>query len=130
MNLEKLFKLMLENPDNISITYSNINGEEKLVVNGETLSEEKKFDDSVIKQRVDIFKKNIDILDSCTLTDACDKIADEIICLKELDEMLNQEHYTEEEANELDSILNQICNVIKDTISDKINTLNELKDRF
>ena len=40
MNLEKFLELVLTNPDNISIQYSNINGEEKLIVNGKDLSKE------------------------------------------------------------------------------------------
>lgn len=130
MNLEKLINLVLENCDNIKITYSNINGEEKLSVNDEEISIEKEsHDDSEIKKRVDNFKHNMDELDSCTLTEACDKISDHI-CLKDFDDFLNKEHYTKEESNNMNELLDKVSNVIKETINEKINTLKNLYTLF
>lgn len=130
MNLEKLINLVLENSDNIKITYSNINGEEKLSVNDEEISiKEESFNDSEIKERVTNFKHLMDELDSCTLTEACDKISDHI-CLKDFDDFLNKEHYTEEESNNMNELLDKVSNVIKETINEKINTLENLYTLF
>lgn len=125
MNLEKLIKLVLENPENIKITYSNIDGEEKLFINDEEITSKESFDDSEIKKRVSKFKQIMDELDSCTLTEACDEIS-EHICLKELDDFLNKEHYTEEESQNLNILLDKISNVIKETINEKTDHLDEI----
>lgn len=133
MNLEKLlenYSKLLEialDSDNINIQYSNINGEEKLIVNGKDFTET--FDDSEIKERISNFKANMDELDSCTLTEACDKIS-EHICLKDFDDFLNKEHYTEKEANNMNELLDKVCELIREHINEKINTLENLYTLF
>lgn len=133
MNLEKLlenYSKLLEaafNSENINIQYSNVNGKEKLVVNGKDLIEE--FDDSKIKERIAKFKESMDKLDSCTLTEACDKIS-EHICLKDFDEFLNREHYSEKESENMNELLDKVCELIKEHIDEKIDTLSDLYELF
>ena len=62
MDFEKLINFILNNPKNINIEYSNINGEEKLVINGEEIKEES-FDDSKIKEEVKNYKDIVENLD-------------------------------------------------------------------
>lgn len=86
MNFEKLFDLILANPDNISITYSNINGKETLKVNGKEVNE---FDDSQIKEDIAHYKEIIDKLDSCIFVEVLERVG-EHIDLKELDTLLEK----------------------------------------
>ena len=48
MNLEKIIQLITKNSD-INIQYSNINGKEKLIINGEEIKEE----DTSIKEEIE-----------------------------------------------------------------------------
>ena len=122
MNFEKLFDLILANPDNISITYSNINGKETLKVNGKEVSE---FDDSQIKKDIAHYKEIIDKLDSCIFVEVLER-AGEHIDLKELDTLLEKEHFTEEEADKITEELNTIKGAFICELHNKIEEYKEL----
>lgn len=129
MNLEKLLELVFENPDNISIEYSNINGKEKFIVNGKELSI---FDDSEIKTLISEYKKNIELLDDCTFTEAMEALEDrsENIDLNQLDKLINQESFTEKEAQTIKAHIDFMSSIIHEKISNKIQILTELLDKF
>lgn len=122
MNFEKLFDLILANPDNISITYSNINGKETLKVNGKEVSE---FDDSQIKKDIAHYKEIIDKLDSCIFVEVLERVG-EHIDLKELDTLLEKEHFTEEEADKITEELNTIKGAFICELHNKIEEYKEL----
>lgn len=128
MNLEKLLELVFENPDNISIEYSNINGKEKFIVNGKELSV---FDDSEIKTLISEYKKNIELLDDCTFTEAMEALEDRSnIDLNQLDKLINQESFTEKEAQTIKAHIDFMSSIIHEKISNKIQVLTELLDKF
>lgn len=122
MNFEKLFDLILANPDNISITYSNINGKETLKVNGKEVNE---FDDSQIKKDIAHYKEIIDKLDSCIFVEVLERVG-EHIDLKELDTLLEKEHFTEEEADKITEELNTIKGAFICELHNKIEEYKEL----
>lgn len=128
MNLEKLLELVFENPDNISIEYSNINGKEKFIVNGKELSV---FDDSEIKTLISEYKKNIELLDDCTFTEAIEALEDRSnIDLNQLDKLINQESFTEKEAQTIKAHIDFMSSIIREKIFNKIQVLTELLDKF
>lgn len=127
MNLERLFELALSNPTNISIQYQNINGEEKLIVNGEDLTST--FDDSKVKQLISTYQKNIELLDDCVFVETMDEIA-ETLDIKKLDELFNQESFTEEEAADVENCIGFINATIHEKLTDKIQKLVETLEKF
>lgn len=128
--IEELFKMVMENPDNISIKYSNINGKESLIVNGKDFSlKEETFDDSKTLALVNEYKKNIELVDDCVFVEMLDEIKG-IIDLKQLDELLNQESYTEEESELVVGVINYMNTIIHEKIQNKIQDLEELLERF
>lgn len=131
MNLERLFELVLSNPTNISIQYQNINGEEKLTVNGEDLTPklESKFDDSRVKQLISSYQENIEHLDDCVFVETMEEVA-ETIDIKELDRLLNQESFTEEEATDVESCIGFINATIHEKLTNKIQQLVETLEKF
>ena len=133
MNLEKFLELVLTNPDNISIQYSNINGKEKLIVNGKDLSEkeeEKEYDDSSIKEDVANYKAKIKKLDDCIFEKVIDEAEKRHFNLFEMNKVLELEHYTPQDAvyasNVMQIMLELIQEVIKDEIQKLIDMLEEL----
>lgn len=131
MNLERLLELVFSNPDNISIEYSNVDGQERLTVNGEDLipSPNETYDDTQVKQIIATYKENIKLLDDCTFVEVMEDI-ENIINLKELDSLLNQEHLTEDEAESVKGQLAFINTVIHEKLMTKIQNFIELVERF
>ena len=120
MDLEKLIELILQNPDNICIEYSNINGEETLKVNGETLSD-------LTKEEIEHYKNIIDSIDDCTFEEIVDELKD-MIDLSEFSKMLDT--YPNCDHNLLKGYINQSYTVIKDKIESRIEQLNEILNQI
>lgn len=130
MNLEKFIELVFNNPENISIEYSNINGEERLIVNGEDLSGcGGSFDDQETLKLVADYKESIAQLDDCIFVEMLDEVAN-VIDLHELDSLLNQEHFTEEEAEIVEGQINYMKTIIHEKIAEKVQGLIELLEKF
>lgn len=131
MNLEKFLRLLQSNPTNLSIHYEKIGDKERLLVNGEevTPSEGESYDDSHILKLIRNYKENIELLDSCVFVETMEEIG-EIFDLKALDYALNQTHFTEEEAVELENCIGYINSIIHKKLSDKIQQSVELLERF
>lgn len=85
------------------------------------------FDDSEVKTLVEEYKNNIDDLDDCLFVNA---LEDMDLDKKRFDELLNQDTFTEDEAEEVKDMINQSSEVIKEHIKDKIQELSEMFDRF
>lgn len=129
MNLERLFELVFSNPSNINIQYQNINGKEKLVVNGEELTTDKEFDDSKIIELVGKYRASIDSIDDCDFV----KIMDEVgkhLDLKTFDELLTQKSYSEEDAAILESMINFTKLAIHEHLSNKIEDIKEILENL
>ena len=142
MDLEKFFKLLLSNPENIHLEYSNINGQESLRINGEELfgtpdkekekekEEEKEiYDDTAIKKYISNYKDNIQLLDDCTFVEVIEQV-ENVIDIQALDELLSQESFTRDEAELIYEQLNFINTAIHEKLVNKIQDLQELIDRF
>ena len=144
MDLEKFFKLLLSNPENIHLEYSNINGQESLRINGEELfgtpdkekekeeeeKEEKEvYDDTAIKEYISNYKDNIQLLDDCTFVEVIEQV-ENVIDIQALDELLSQESFTQDEAELIYEQLNFINTVIHEKLVNKIQDLQELIDKL
>lgn len=132
MDLEKLIKKMIcENPINIHIKYSNINGREQLTVNGKELSfeEDEKFKNEYLLEQISYFKKNLDELPD-GLFNKMLEIVKENVDLQKFDDLLNQTKFTNEEIDYVKSHMKYINNTIKDIIQSKIDKLSDLLNKF
>lgn len=134
MDLEKLFTLLLSNPDNIHLEYSNINGQESLRINGEELfdtpdEEVEIYDDAPIKEYISKYKDNIKLLDDCTFVEVIEQVED-VIDIQVLDELLKQESFTKDEAELIYGQLNFINTVIHEKLENKVQNMIELLDRL
>lgn len=131
MNLEKLFELVLKTPDNISIEYSNINGNEKLIVNGEDLTDEKEsYDDSEIKNKIAEYKKNISYLDEWIWNLVIDEASKREYNLKEMNKGLNLKSFTAQDAHYANNVIKTMTEVIQDVLKQEVQSLTELMERF
>ena len=133
MDLEKFFKLLLSNPENIHLEYSNINGQESLRINGEELfgtpdkekeeKEEKEiYDDTAIKKYISNYKDIIQLLDDCTFVEVIEQV-ENVIDIQALDELLSQESFTRDEAELIYEQLNFINTAIHEKLVNKIQDL-------
>ena len=128
MDFEKLINFILNNPKNISIEYSNINGEEKLVINGEEIKEES-FDDSKIKEEVKNYKDIVENLDDCLFLEIVEDMSEKVD-VKTFDELLEQDSYTEDEAEIVSQMMNITKTVIYEHIVQKIQDLKEILEQI
>lgn len=131
MNLEKLLELIFNDPDNISIQYSNINGKEKLIVNGKDLSDDNKaFDDSEIKHFIEDYKERFSELDD-NIFDLIVKEAEKRgLNLSEMNQALEQEHYTEEEAINANNVITVMSDIIAHVIKREIDSLYTVLEKW
>lgn len=133
MNLEKFFELVLNNPNDISIEYSNIDGKETLIVNGEDLTKEEydgtEYDDTDIKNEIELYKEKIKLLDDCTFIQVLDEASNRFD-ISAFNTLLDKEHFTEEEAVLIEKQLDIIKNIIRDNVMNKIQNLIEVLDNF
>lgn len=127
MDIEKLFNLILNNPDNISIQYSNINGEEKLVVNGKEVTE--RYDDSEIQEKIAKYRENVELLDDCVFVEALEAY-EEDYSIKQFDDLLNKQYLDEEEATITNHLIDTMNTLIHNKIVSKIQNLTDLLERF
>lgn len=128
MNLEKFLKLMLENPENITIQYSNINGKEKLLINGEEFKEN--YDDSKIKEEIADYEEKIEKLDDHLFELVIYRAENRNFDLHQMNKELEFEHYSEEEAKRVSNNIKLMNNLIKEVITDEIESLTNILKEF
>lgn len=119
MMIEKLLELLSQ--DNISIQYTNINGEEKLIVNGKELSS--------TNNMISKYKDNLDKLDDDIFVEATEEIS-ELYDLSKVDELFNKTEFTEEEEKAIPEIISTMSDIIIDTIQSRIDTFEDTKSAF
>lgn len=124
MNIEKFIEQVLKNPNNINIQYSNINGKEKLILNGKEI----KFDDTEIKNKIAEYKAKVAKIDDCLFSEIIDRIEDSE--LSKMNSALELDSYNEEETKTAEEVMCIMSDVIKDTIYKKIEKLGNLLDEF
>lgn len=125
MNIETLLNNILEviykNPNKMSIEYSNLDGKESLIVNGEEMLNTT-FDDSEIKDKITRYKTILESLDSCVFVEALEALEDEID-FKEMDELINQESFNKEEAALVEYLINKVNSSIINKLTEKISEM-------
>jgi hypothetical protein len=117
--MEELIKLILDNPDNINIQYSNINGQEKLVVNGKEIIATSER----VKQLVDEYKERLQKLDDELFTEFVEQL-EEVMDLQEFDKLLNKEEFTEDDP--VIGMIDSASYMLDNLIMEKISHLKEL----
>lgn len=124
---EQIISLIEKDPLNITVEYSNNNGKESLIINGDEvkLKEEETFDDSEIKNKISKYKEIVESLDDCMFFDILEDIKDSLD-LNTFNELLEQPSYLEEEASILDDMIEYVYTVIHKHITNKIEDLEEL----
>lgn len=127
--IEQLIKILTENIEDFNIQYSNVNGKEQLFVNGKEIVFEEEFDDSKIKDQVKKYKDIYDSIDDCLFMEIIDDISEDID-LKTFNELLDQESYTENEAQVVEQMINYSNNIIKNHVDHKIQNLTDLLNRI
>lgn len=131
MNLEKVIDLILSDSD-INIQYSNINGTEKLIVNGEEISEKEtpeNFDDTETLKRVKRHEEFLNELDDDIFNEGLEVIRKKYDLIT-IDSLLEKDSYNETEAEVINSFIDFAESLYKDIIKNKINNLKNLLDRF
>ena len=123
MSIEKLLE-MISNTPNINIEYSNINGVETLIVNGEEVKEESK-----IVKDIKEYKENIELLDDCLFVKAMEKVAEDY-GINEIEDFLNKKEFDKEEEQNAVALLEVLKNNIRETILDEIKSLYSLIEKF
>lgn len=129
MDLEKFLELVFNNPDNISIQYSNVNGEEKLVVNGEDLTN-RKYDDSQIKEKIAEYKAKIEKLDDYIFELVIDEAEKRNFNLHEMNKGLELEHYTPQDKLYANNVIEMMTEVIQEVIRREIQNLIDTLEQF
>lgn len=124
MNLEKLLELLFNNPDNISIEYSNINGKEKLLVNGEDLMNQgTSYDDSEIKEKIANYKAKIEKLDDYIFEKVIDEAEKRCFNLHKMNKGLELNQYTLQDAQYANDVITLMTELVKEVIQNEIQKL-------
>lgn len=90
---------------------------------------EQTFDDTQIKELVSNYKRNIGKLDDCLFLGVLDEIKDHLD-IKTFDELINQDSYSEEDAEIVKSMINFTNLVAHEHIVNKMQDLEELLNEF
>lgn len=134
IDLEQLLQLVFNNPNNIDIQYSNVNGKESFIVNGQDILKnealEESFDDSRIKEKIKLYKENLNYLDEWVWNLVIDEAANRNFNISEMDKILNLNSYTKEEAIQADNTIDIMCDLIQEILEQEIQALNNLIERF
>lgn len=88
-----------------------------------------KFDDTETKKQISQFKENIQSLDDCIflkITEEYGKISD----VKELDNLLNLEHFTQDEAEKVLSMIGDFSDLVKSCLQEEIKKLIKIYKKF
>lgn len=88
-----------------------------------------KFDDSAIKEKIASYKESIDSLDDNTFLDILDEMR-EVIDIKEFDDLLSMESFTEENAARVEELIDHSTLIVHKFLQNKIQDLMELYERF
>lgn len=94
-----------------------------------TSDNEDAFDDSCIKEIIKEYKERIEELDDCLFVEAAEEMG-QYFDVQRFDELLNQDTFTEEEADEVSKMINHSTEIICNHLEDKINELVNIYNRF
>lgn len=126
MNIENFIDLILSNPNNIDIKYSNINGKETLVINGHEITKEEA---SEFNKEISDYKRLIEDLDDCLFLEVLEDIK-ESIDIKIFNDLLEQSSWKKSEEEVLRGMINFTKTSIKEHIQNKISDYKELLEKI
>ena len=129
--IEKLIELIFENPNDIYIEYSNINGEKKLLINGEEVKEEltPEFDDTQIKMEINDFKEALKKLDDNLFITFCEAL-NNVMNVNKFNKLLDLESFNEEDAEYVKGMMEQSKTILIELIDSRLNYLYDLKEMY
>lgn len=129
--IEKLIDLIFENPNDIYIEYSNINGEKKLLINGEEVKEEltPEFDDTQIKMEINDFKEALKKLDDNLFITFCEAL-NSIMDVNKFNKLLDLESFNEEDTEYVKGMMDQSKTILIELIDSRLNYLYDLKEMY
>ena len=126
MKLEELFDEILGCQNNYIIQYTNIDGEEKLFINGiEQEFEEDEFDDSEVKNEISKFKEIIEILPDDLFIKFVDDLK-EIMDINQVNDLFEQDSFNEDDANLVTDLIDQCKVILTELINNRMRDLLEL----
>lgn len=125
MNFEKFLELILNAPENISIQYSNINGNEKLLINGEEVA-----DDEQIKEEIAIYKDKIAKLDDHTFELVMEQAEKECFNLSEMSKGLELDSYNEDDELYARNVISMMSELVRKVITREINNLTNTLNQW
>lgn len=117
---------------NLEIALTKKNGaiDVKIEANEDNCKQEdKKFDDSEIKEKVANYKSSIEALDDSTFLDILDEMR-EVIDIKEFDSLLDSESFTKETAARVEELIEHSTLIVHRFLQNKIQDLMALYERF
>lgn len=88
-----------------------------------------KFDDSSIKELAKDYKECIKELDDCLFMEATEELGTKLN-LNEFNDLLDLEHFTEEQASNLEEMIDVSSEIISSKLEHKIQRMVELYDKF
>ena len=129
--IEKLIDLIFENPNDIYIEYSNINGEKRLLINGEEVKEEltPEFDDTQIKMEINDFKEALKKLDDNLFITFCEAL-NNVMDVNKFNKLLDLESFNEEDAEYVKGMMDQSKTILIELIDSRLNYLYDLKEMY
>jgi len=110
--------------DNIKVHFQKKDGKIKIEVKSDTT-----FDDSDIKELVEEYKESIKELDDDLFLEVTEELGKKI-SIKEFDELLNLEHFTEDQADKVEEMIDLASEIICSHLQCKIQELIALYNRF
>ena len=116
--------------NDLEITLSKKNGviDVKIEIN-ENNQSDYTFDDSKIKELIKNYKESIDSLDDNIFLDILEEMR-EVIDIKEFDELLSLESFTEENAARVEELIEHSTLIVHKFLQNKIQNLMDLYEKF
>ncbi len=123
MNLEHIINYLMQNPDNVRIEYSCVNGQESLKINGKDI--ESLEEEDVFTKKVNHYIDIVDRLDDCSFMDVLDSIKEEIP-LKEFSDSLSNKNLSLEEKALCMARIDFVTGHIREQLTKKIEDLQSI----
>lgn len=82
------------------------------------------------KKVIKSYKDSLDLLDDCMFLDVMNDLSEYNISLKKFDELLSQDEFTKDEEDCVLYLISLVNSLITKRINDKIQELNNLKNKF
>ena len=123
MNLEHIINYLMQNPDNVKIEYSCVNGQESLKINGREIDSLEEDDD--FTKKVEHYIDTVNRLDDCSFMDVLDSIKEEIP-LKEFSDSLSNKNLSLEEKALCMARIDFVTGHIREQLTKKIEDLQSI----